>query len=188
MLWNLWTHWTYEHTLRMELIHIGDLLYTCSHKSFFIISILNFFLNFLFCIGVWPINNVVIVSTEQQRALSHTYTCIHSLPKPPPIQAATEHWAEFPVLYRRSLLVIHFKYSSMYMSVPNSTQYSVKSLKMSGYVDMYNWITLLLLLQSCLTLCDPIDGSPPCSAVPGILQARTLEWVAIGEGITLLYT
>ena len=34
-------------------------------------------------------------------------------------------------------------------------------------------------LQSCLTLCDPIDGSPPASAVPGILQARTLEWVAI---------
>ena len=34
-------------------------------------------------------------------------------------------------------------------------------------------------LQSCLTLCDPIDGSPPGSSVPGILQAKTLEWVAI---------
>ena len=34
-------------------------------------------------------------------------------------------------------------------------------------------------LQSCLTLYDPIDGSPPGSPVPGILQARTLEWVAI---------
>ena len=34
-------------------------------------------------------------------------------------------------------------------------------------------------LQSCPTLCDPIDSSPPGSAVPGILQARTLEWVAI---------
>ena len=34
-------------------------------------------------------------------------------------------------------------------------------------------------LQSCLTLCDPIDGSPSGSSVPGILQARTLEWVAI---------
>ena len=32
-------------------------------------------------------------------------------------------------------------------------------------------------LQSCPTLCDPIDGSPPGSAIPGILQARTLEWV-----------
>ena len=34
-------------------------------------------------------------------------------------------------------------------------------------------------LQSCPTLCDPIDGSPPGSPVPGILQARTLEWVVI---------
>ena len=36
-------------------------------------------------------------------------------------------------------------------------------------------------LQSCLTLCDPIDGSPPGPAIPGILQARTLEWVAISS-------
>ena len=34
-------------------------------------------------------------------------------------------------------------------------------------------------LQSCSTLCNPVDGSPPGSPVPGILQARTLEWVAI---------
>ena len=34
-------------------------------------------------------------------------------------------------------------------------------------------------LQSCPTLCDPIDGSPPGSSVPGILQVRILEWVAI---------
>ena len=36
--------------------------------------------------------------------------------------------------------------------------------------------------QSCLTLCDPIDGSPPGSPVPGILQARTLEWVEFALG------
>ena len=35
------------------------------------------------------------------------------------------------------------------------------------------------LLQSCPTLCDPIDGGPPGPPIPGILQARTLEWVAI---------
>ena len=34
-------------------------------------------------------------------------------------------------------------------------------------------------LQSCLSLCDPIDDSPPASSVPGILQARILEWVTI---------
>ena len=49
-----------------------------------------------------------------------------------------------------------------------------------------NWTTAFILhtaaaksLQSCPTLCNPMDGSPPGSPVPGILQARTLEWVAI---------
>ena len=46
----------------------------------------------------------------------------------------------------------------------NSAQYSAAAAKS---------------LQSCLTLCDPTDGSPPSSLVPGILQAGTLEWVAI---------
>ena len=43
------------------------------------------------------------------------------------------------------------------------------------------------LLQSCPTLCDPIDDSPPGSAAPGILQARTLEWVAIAFSIKHIY-
>ena len=41
------------------------------------------------------------------------------------------------------------------------------------------WKTVAKSLGLCPTLCDPIDGSPPGSPVPGILQARTLEWVAI---------
>ena len=41
-------------------------------------------------------------------------------------------------------------------------------------------------LQSCPTLCDPIDGGPPGSPVPGILQARTLEWVMGGTSLPLL--
>ena len=43
-------------------------------------------------------------------------------------------------------------------------------------------------LQSCPTLCDPIDGSPPGSPVPGILQARVLEWVAISFSNSHLLT
>ena len=49
-------------------------------------------------------------------------------------------------------------------------------------VYMYNGIAAAAaakLLQSCSTLCDPIDGNLPGSFVPGILQAKTLEWVAI---------
>ena len=44
---------------------------------------------------------------------------------------------------------------------------------------MENRIAAAAAIQSCPTLCDPIDGSPPGSPVPGILQARTLEWVAM---------
>ena len=49
------------------------------------------------------------------------------------------------------------------------------------YVTFIRWVAAAAakLLQSCPTLCDPIDGSPPGSPIPRILQARTLEWVAI---------
>ena len=46
-------------------------------------------------------------------------------------------------------------------------------------VSVYSHAAAAKSLQSCPTLCDPVDGSPPGSPVPGILQARTLEWVAI---------
>ena len=48
--------------------------------------------------------------------------------------------------------------------------------------------TAAMSLQSCPTLCDPIDGNPPGSTVPGILQARTLEWVAISLSNAYCYT
>jgi len=44
------------------------------------------------------------------------------------------------------------------------------------------------LLQSCPTLCDPIDGSPPGSPGPGILQARTLEWLAMSVSNACIHT
>ena len=51
----------------------------------------------------------------------------------------------------------------------------------ASVLDFEGWIGVHFAksLQSCPTLCDPIDGSPPGSPIPGILQARTLEWVAI---------
>ena len=53
--------------------------------------------------------------------------------------------------------------------------------RQSTHISMQFQLLLLLLSRfpSCPTLCDPIDGSPPGSPVPGILQARTLEWVVI---------
>ena len=53
--------------------------------------------------------------------------------------------------------------------------------EMTGWHHRLEWhaVAAAKSLQSCPTLCDPIDSSPPGSPVPGILQARTLEWVAI---------
>ena len=52
-------------------------------------------------------------------------------------------------------------------------------LSASGSLSLPNVGAAAKSLQSCPTLCDPTDGSPPGSAIPGILQARTLERVAI---------
>ena len=59
------------------------------------------------------------------------------------------------------------------------TDQSIKELPRVVVAELAAAATAAKLLQSCLTLCSPIDGNPPGSPVPGILQARTLEWVAI---------
>jgi len=64
---------------------------------------------------------------------------------------------------------------------PNAFQLVVRKI---SSIAFFQWNTAAAAaaaksLQSCPTLCDPIDCSPPGSPVPGILQARTLEWVAI---------
>ena len=64
--------------------------------------------------------------------------------------------------------------SNIYMCV-----YIYIYIYMYTYVYMYAAAAAAKSLQSCPTLCDPIDGSPPGFPVPGILQARTLERVAI---------
>ena len=57
----------------------------------------------------------------------------------------------------------------------------LKKLKLNGSMKTTRSSMLCYAksFQSCPTLCDPIDGSPPSSTIPRILQARTLEWVAI---------
>ena len=62
-------------------------------------------------------------------------------------------------------------------------------IKDSSTIQCYSSVTCIVIsfklryaaksLQSCPTMCEPIDSSPPGSPIPGILQARTLEWVAI---------
>ena len=94
-----------------------------------------------------------------------------------------------PLLSTCPLILIKWPVSSekKFFSPSWSLNSELKILKLSNYFLLLKKPSLSLtvagaaakLLQSCPTLCDPTDGSPPGSAAPGILQARTLEWVAI---------
>ena len=66
-------------------------------------------------------------------------------------------------------------------SLPGSSVHGIFQARVLEWVAIAFSVALLAAksLQSCPTLCDPIDGRPPGSPIPGILQARTLEWVAI---------
>ena len=78
------------------------------------------------------------------------------------------------------ILFLHLLY--IYNSVFNLNTFKHAQEKEKGKEKTeiyYVWSAATKSLQSCPTLCDPIDSSPPGSSVPGILQARTLEWVAI---------
>ena len=80
----------------------------------------------------------------------------------------------------------HFYWVASYLiNLLMRNAFQIKEIKSLPHKELRNiqfisslW-TAAKSLQSCPTLCDPIDSSPPGSPVPGILQARTLEWVAI---------
>ena len=73
-------------------------------------------------------------------------------------------------------------YLNLYLNFLETSSYTTLGLiwnKGNGKLSTYAMLCYAKSLQSCLTLCDPIDSSPLGSAVPGILQAIILEWVAI---------
>ena len=80
--------------------------------------------------------------------------------------------------HRKNILDIVFLPLS-HLTPFSGSSLSLGSKPMSPGLHLTSFPAAAKLLQSCLTLCNPIDGSPPGSAIPGILQARTLEWVAI---------
>ena len=88
--------------------------------------------------------------------------------------------------------ILYLKLLLVSISVNNTNDAIFKFLTQQYWLQMFDVITCetepvspaaatpaAKLLQSCLTLCDPRDSSPPGSPIPGILQARTLEWVVI---------
>ena len=85
--------------------------------------------------------------------------------------------------YKKYWVILYFSVEILLIDL-HLTNLQVTNLKLANLKrKAICWLaaaaTAAKSLQSCLTLCDPIDGSPPGSPIPGILQARTLEWVAI---------
>ena len=79
---------------------------------------------------------------------------------------------------------IEYKFIQLSIPIPSKSfktnQYIIIMALFQNYISYTPYVAAAAKShQSCPTLCDPIDGSPPGSPVPGILQARTLEWVAI---------
>ena len=97
---------------------------------------------------------------------------------------SSHHFGSSPVPLQKIFKIFSFCSSSEWEGLSN---YLVCNFhKQKSYVCFYNisqspgrYTAAAKSLQSCPTLCAPIDGSPPGSPVPGILQARTLEWAAI---------
>ena len=104
-----------------------------------------------------------------------------------PLWLIIGYWIEFPLLYSRTLSFIHSIYKSLPLIIPNSNSIPPSPIYPLATTSLFPMSVILFLfhaaaaksLQSCPTLCDPIDGSPLGSPIPGILQARTLAWVAI---------
>ena len=134
-----------------------------------------FFFTLQYCIGF-------SIHQHEPATGVHVFPILKPLPPPSPYHPSGSSQCtspEHPVSCIEPGLAIHFTYIihvSMPFSqiIPPSPSPTVS--KRLFYRSVFLLLSrMLLLLQSCLTLCDPIDSSPPGCPIPGILQARTLE-------------
>ena len=106
----------YFHCLLLLLVGQRSCYCTCTLNVFSPLHCIFYFLNSFYFIFVYSqLTMLWWFQVNREGTLPYTYMYPFS-PKLPPIQAATEHWAEFPVLYTRSLLVIHFNYTSIVLT------------------------------------------------------------------------
>ena len=91
------------------------------------------------------------------------------------------HSSKASILQRSAFFIVQL--SHPYMTTGKTTALTRQTFTGKAVSLLFNMLSAAAaaakLLQPCPTLCDPIDGSPPGSTIPEILQARTLEWVAI---------
>ena len=126
----------------------------------------------------WTFSFSIIPSNEHPELISFRMDWLDLLAVQGTLKSLLQHHSSKASILRRSAFFFTVQLSHQYMTTGEAI-----ALTMRIFVDK---VTSLLFntaaaksLQSCLTLCDPIDGSPPGFSIPGILQARTLGWVAI---------
>ena len=95
-----------------------------------------------------------------------------------PVIKTYVHWGLFLSTFKFILECFYYHFR-IFLNIRNSSENWKAHVQASKCKAFLKAAAAAKSLQSCQTLCDPIDGSPPGSPVPGILQARTLEWVAI---------
>ena len=142
----------------------------------------------------WSHKELDMTEHAHARVHTHTHTLFHNIHFLVPILSSGSSWHNF---HHETILTHLTKVTIKDFKGKYRTGHLESKLKIC-YQRQLNILRKLVLfierktkfkfcaaaaaaksLQSCPTLCDPIDGSPPGSPVPGILQARTLEWVAI---------
>ena len=93
------------------------------------------------------------------------------------------HWGDLCLIPYFPLRLLHHLHREMgFLPGLKFKKHCISKRTKGWFLSYEHWKTFAAAaaksLQSCPTLCDPTDGSPPGSPIPGILQARTLEWVA----------
>ena len=128
----------------------------------------------------WSFSFSIIPSKEHQGLISFRMDWLDLLAVQGTLKSLQLHSSKALILRRSAFFTV--QHSNPYMTTGKTialTKRTFVGKVMSLLFNMLSAAAAAKSLQSCPTLCNPIDGSPPGSPVPGILQARTLEWVAI---------
>ena len=129
----------------------------------------------------WSFSFSISPSNEYSGLISFRMDWLDLLAVQGTLKSFLQHHSSKASILRHSAFFI-VQLSRPYMTTGKAialTRWTFVAKVMSLLFNMLSVAAAAKSLQSCLTLCDPIDGSPPGSPVPGVLQARTLEWVAI---------
>ena len=125
----------------------------------------------------WSFSFNISHSSEHPGLISFRIDWLDLLAVQGTLKSLLQHYSSKASILQRSA------FFTVQLSHPYMTTGKTIPLTRRTFVDKIMSLLFSMLsaksLQSCLTLCDPIDGSPPGSPVPGIIQARTLEWGAI---------